>query len=74
MNARLRAAVAAAKQLPDETQAELAAVLETEMQWDRTLADPANADAMRAWLQEVDHEIDAGEVFYWPGPRDGQHP
>ena len=69
MNARFRAVVAAAEQLPNEIQSELAAVLEAEMQWEPTLADPANTEALAAWINEVDQEIDAGEVCDWPGHR-----
>ena len=58
MNARLRAAVTAAEQLPDEIQAEIAEVIEeeiAELAWKASLNDPRS----QAVLDELEAQLDA---------------
>ena len=69
MNARLQAAVAAAEQLPDEAQAEIAALIEVEIAdvaWKRALNDPRSQTVMDQMEAQLDAEIAAGEVYDWP--------
>jgi hypothetical protein len=75
MNARLRAAVAAAEQLPDEAQAEIAAVIEeelAELAWKQSLNDPRSQAVLDQLEAQLDQEIAAGEVYDWPDDEEGQ--
>lgn len=67
MNERLRAAVVAAEQLPDETQIALATLIEEALSWGRVFKDPRHDVAMQRMLEEVDRQIDAGEFQDMPG-------
>jgi uncharacterized protein YdeI (YjbR/CyaY-like superfamily) len=66
VNARLRAAVTAAEQLPDEIQAEIAEVIEEEiadLAWKASLNDPRSQAVLDELEAELDAEIAAGEVY-----------
>ncbi len=67
VNECLRAAVAAPEQLPDETQLELATLIEEEMAWGRVFKDPRHDAAMLRHDEEVDRQIDAGDFRDMPG-------
>jgi len=65
MNARLQAAIAAAEQLPDETQAAIAAVIEEELAdvaWKRSLNEPRSQSVLDQLEAQLDDEIVAGEI------------
>jgi hypothetical protein len=67
MNARLQAIVAAAEQLPDETQAEIAAIVEEEiadlLAWNRSFSDPRSQAVLDRLEAQLDAEIAAGEAY-----------
>ena len=67
MNERLRAAVAAAEQFDDQIQEQFAAVLEEEMAWEQSFADPRHDDALDQMEAEVLQHIAKGEVYEMPG-------
>ncbi|MBA2679883.1 MAG: hypothetical protein H0U76_15990 [Ktedonobacteraceae bacterium] len=65
MNARLRAAVTTAEQLPDETQAAIAAVIEeqiTAVARKRSLNEPRSPSVLDQREVQLDDEIAAGEI------------
>ncbi len=75
MNARLQAAVAAAEQLPDEAQAEIAVLIEAqiaEAAWDGSLNDPRSQAVLDQMEAQLDQEIAAGEIYDWPNPDKSQ--
>ena len=64
MNARLQAAVAAAEQLSDDAQAEIAAIMEQEiadLAWEQSLNDPRSQAVLDQLEAQLDEEIAAGE-------------
>lgn len=69
LNERLRAAIAAAEQFDDQTQEQLASVLEEEMAWDRTLASAKGQAILQKLVDEADRQIDTGEVGDWPSSK-----
>jgi hypothetical protein len=63
MNARLRAAIVAAEQLPDEAQSEIAAVIEEEiadLAWKLSLNDPRSQTVLDQLEAQLEEEIAAG--------------
>jgi len=75
MNARLRAAVDAAEQLPDEAQAALAALIEeeiTDVAWKRSFSDPRSQTVLDKLEAQLDEEIAAGNVYDWPADAKSQ--
>jgi hypothetical protein len=75
MNKRLIAAVAAAEQLSDEAQAELAAVMEAEMAelaWKQSFNDPRSQTVLDQLEAQLDEEIASGDVYDWPDEKKSQ--
>ena len=76
MNARLQAAVAAAEQLSDDAQAEIAAIMEQEiadLAWKQSLNDPRSQAVLDQLEAQLDEEIIAGEIYDWPTDEKSQN-
>ncbi len=69
INARLRVAIDAAKQLSEKDQIELAEYIEAEiaeLAWKASLNDPRSQTVLDQLEAQLDEEIATGEVSDWP--------